>query len=91
MNMIIDLSCFIVLGVLLGSLFMHYVDHIMNGVRYSYVRFITTILLMFAVILLSSNIDGNWEGSVFSEFIPFIVAVFTAIIYVAVIRKIRTQ
>jgi hypothetical protein len=91
MNMIIDLSCYIILGLLLGSLFMHYLDHLTNGIRYSYVRLVVTIAIMFAIILVSSNIDGGWNKNVITEFIPFIVAVITAIIYVVIRRRVKTQ
>jgi hypothetical protein len=91
MNMIIDLSCYIILGLLLGSLFMHYLDHLTNGIRYSQVRLVVTIAIMFAIILVSSNIDGGWNKNVITEFIPFIVAVITAIIYVVIRRRVKTQ
>jgi hypothetical protein len=87
--MIIDLLCSVVLGLLFGSQFVHYLEHVTKGTRFSYARLAIIIVMMFAVILLSANIDGGWNKNLFTEIIPFIVPILTAIVYVSIYRRVK--
>jgi len=82
-NEILDLICFITLGLILAQLLVHYLSHIEDGNKYSYIKVIVSFLMLFIVIYISSQIEGRWNRNIFTEFIPIIVIFLTTIAYIA--------
>lgn len=85
--MALDLFCFVGLGILLGSLFLHYLAYATHTELYSYKQLLITIISMFVLIWLSSNIDGGWNRNLVTEFVPLFVLVLTTVVYVVCKRR----
>lgn len=82
-NEILDLFLFIVIGLLLGQLFVHYYEHLEHSKKYSYFRYVGTITMMLVVSYISLKNDARWNTNIVTEFIPFVVPMITTILYVA--------
>jgi O-antigen/teichoic acid export membrane protein len=78
---------YVILGLILGSMFVHYLNHSRGHARFSYIRYGLSLIAMCAVIYALAKIDAEYPNNLAYEFIPFGVAFLSCAVYVVIALK----
>jgi hypothetical protein len=79
---------YVVLGLILGGMFVHYLDHTTGRTRFSYMRYGLSLVAMSAVIYALAQIDENFPNNLAYELIPLGTALLSCGVYVAIVLKL---